>query len=176
MPIIHNEKFVTADRRYQGVEDVFKYGCILCHRRLKLDRTSRCPECVLAPPPATSSDLGSDAAGQPTTPTGQSSKPEESSSQTGENSVAHSDPPADPPADPTSETDAYTMEMQRQLKTATQYPLPKDDGVSSDEGLQENVDVTMSEIKKRGPGSPQKSETPVKNIRLDSKDSVNNGV
>ena len=62
VPIIHNEKFITSERSYQGVEDVFKYGCIHCHRYLDLDRSFRCPQCLLVYEPATPSEQPSDSA------------------------------------------------------------------------------------------------------------------
>ena len=92
-------------------------------------------QCLLVQPPAIPAEQPSDSVGQPTEPSGQST-----SSQSVENSDPHSDPQSGPPADPTSETDDYTKEMQRQLKNATQYPLPENESekeVSSAEGVQE---------------------------------------
>ena len=51
VPIIVNETYITADRLYQGVEGVFKYGCLRCPAYLNLDDRYLCPKC-LAPPDA----------------------------------------------------------------------------------------------------------------------------
>ena len=64
LSIIHNPKFITTERRYQGVEAVFKYGCLHCPHYLELDRKYFCPHCaaVRAAAAGVSSDSGASAA------------------------------------------------------------------------------------------------------------------
>ena len=45
VPIIHNPDFITNPRIYNGVQSVYRYGCITCMKHLKLDHTFTCPAC-----------------------------------------------------------------------------------------------------------------------------------
>ena len=49
--IIENEQFIVTDRLYQGVEAVFRYGCLSCHEYLGLDQRFLCPSCVISGQP-----------------------------------------------------------------------------------------------------------------------------
>ena len=66
LQIVVNEKFITADRLYQGVEGVFRYGCLRCPAYLGLNHQSLCPKCLPAPVtvdnPAPVVDVDMDAA------------------------------------------------------------------------------------------------------------------
>ena len=46
VPIVVNDKYIVSERYYQGVESVYKYGCLYCKEYLALDTNSLCPKCV----------------------------------------------------------------------------------------------------------------------------------
>ena len=46
VPIIHNPAFITHSRFYNGVESIYRYGCITCMKHLQLDYNFTCPDCL----------------------------------------------------------------------------------------------------------------------------------
>lgn len=53
LPIIHNDRCISNPRFYDGVEAVYRYGCLHCNRFMHLNQDSLCPRCMRATHPAT---------------------------------------------------------------------------------------------------------------------------